>query len=103
MDDSNKELIEQVDNAVRQHFGNGEEVPEESEVREQYEVFFDAFSNLPTYPKAKELNAQSVIDELVKKYCKELSITKRFGFVYKDDDVKPWVGEVKNDIEYCAL
>lgn len=100
MDDSNKELIEQVDNAVRQHFGNGEEVPEESEVREQYEVFFDAFSNLPTYPKAKELNAQSVIDELVKKYCKELSITKRFGFVYKDDDVKPWVGEVKNDIDW---
>ncbi|MEE1274647.1 MAG: Z1 domain-containing protein [Olegusella sp.] len=100
MDDSNKELIEQIDNSVRQHFANAEEAPEESEVRELYESLFNAFSSLPMYPNAQKLDVKSVIDELVKKYCEELAITKRFGFAYKDEDIKPWLGEVESDVDW---
>lgn len=97
---NNREFIEQVDNAVRQHFINNEKTPEESEVRSFYEQLFDVFSGLPTYSHVGKIDRDSIIDKLVMKYCADLSVTKRIGFAYADDETHPWLNEVKSDIDW---
>ena len=92
------EFIDQIDNAVRQHFGDNDEVPSEDEVREMYEQLYDAFSALPMY-KGMAGNRGETVKALVHQYCSELSITKKFGFAFKDDEVKPWLTEAEDEIE----
>lgn len=94
-------FIDQIDNAVRQHFGTAEETPEELEVREMYEQLYDAFSKISIYSSMAEEAGEraSVIDHFVRQYCSELSITKKYGFSYKSEDVKPWLNETESDIE----
>lgn len=91
-------LAEQVDNSVRQHFASIEEMPDESEVREMYESIFDALSTVPMYSQMAE-NRDEVIDGLVDQYCSELSVTKRFGFAFQDDDSKPWLNKTEEEID----
>lgn len=92
------EFIEQIDNSVRQHFAGVEGVPEESEVRAMYEQLYDAFIGIPMYAQMGG-DRDNVIDALVQQYCSELYITKKFGFVFKDEDVKPWLNETEDAIE----
>ena len=92
------EFIDQIDNAVRQHFGDNDEVPSEDEVREMYEQLYDAFSALPMY-KGMAGNRDETVKTLVHQYCSELSITKKFGFAFKDDEAKPWLTEAEDEIE----
>lgn len=91
-------LIEQIDNSVRQHFADTENAPEESEVREMYENLYDAFTGIPMYAQMGG-DRDSIIDMLVQQYCSELYITKRFGFAFKDEDIKPWLNEAEDVIE----
>jgi hypothetical protein len=90
------EFIEQVDNSVRRHFAGIEDIPEESEVRAWYEQMYDVFA--PMYPQMAG-DRDNTIKELVEQYCSELFVTKRFGFAYKDDDIKPWLNEAEEGIE----
>ncbi|WP_311777898.1 Z1 domain-containing protein [Trueperella abortisuis] len=92
------EFIDQIDNAVRQHFADSDVVPNEDEVRDMYEHLYDAFSGVPTYAGMTG-NRDEIVKILVQKYCSELSITKKFGFAFKDDDVKPWLNEAEDEIE----
>lgn len=92
------EFIEQIDNSVRQHFAGVEDVPEESKVRAMYEQLYDAFIGIPMYAQMSG-DRDSVIDALVQQYCSELYITKKFGFAFKDEDVKPWLNEAEDAIE----
>ena len=92
------EFIEQIDNSVRQHFAGVEGVPEESEVRAMYEHLYDAFIGIPMYAQMGG-DRDNVIDALVQQYCSELYITKKFGFAFKDEDVKPWLNETEDAIE----
>lgn len=92
------EFIEQIDNSVRQHFAGVEGVPEENEVREMYEDLYDAFSGISIYASMVG-NREETIDALVQQYCSELYITKRFGFAFKDEEVKPWLSEAEESIE----
>lgn len=92
------EFIEQIDNSVRQHFAGVEGVPEESEVRAMYEQLYDAFIGIPMYAQMGG-DRDGVIDALVQQYCSELYITKKFGFAFKDEDVKPWLNETEDAIE----
>lgn len=92
------EFIEQIDNSVRQHFAGVEDVPEESEVRAMYEQLHDAFIGIPMYAQMSG-DRDSVIDALVQQCCSELYITKKFGFAFKDEDVKPWLNEAEDAIE----
>ena len=92
------EFIEQIDNSVRQHFADLDDVPEESEVREWYEQLYDAFSTLSQYSQMTG-DRNTIIEALVQQYCSELSITKRFGFAFKDEEVKPWLNEAEEAIE----
>ena len=98
MFDSSSEFIEKIDNAVRFHFMTSEGIPEESEVRQTYTQYFDAFKILPQFASTI-CDREAVVDDLVKRYCSELSITKRIGFSYKDDDLKPWLSEMEIAIE----
>lgn len=92
------ELAEQVDNSVRQHFAGIEGIPDEAEVREMYESIFNALSTVPMYSGMAE-NRDEIINELVDQYCSELSVTKRFGFAFQDDDSKPWLNEAEEEID----
>ena len=96
MADNKNELIEQLDNTVRQHFADRENPPSESEVRGFYEQVYGAFASFmaePTQGKA------AVIDYLATRYITELTITKNLGFAYADNDTKPWVDKAEEDIE----
>lgn len=93
------ELIDQVDNAVRSHFANSEEIPREEDVREKYEQFFNAFAALSVYAQYAE-NVEDVIEQLVQEYCEELTITKRVGFSYKDEDCEPWLNGVEDEVDW---
>ena len=90
MHGAKNEFIEQIDSSVRQYFVSIKNVPEESEVRKQYEIFYDAFSIIPSYSLMLD-NRDNVIDMLVHQYCSDLCITKKVGFAFKDEDVKPWL------------
>lgn len=92
------ELIDQIDNAVRQHLAEKAEAPNEDEVRATYEQFYVGLSNMPIYAGMAG-DRDETINALVHQYCSELSITKKFGFAFKDDDVKPWLTEAEDEIE----
>ncbi len=92
------EFIEQIDNSVRQHFAGVEGVPEESEVRAMYGQLYDAFIGIPMFAQMGG-DRDSVIDALAQQYCSELYITKKFGFAFKNEDVKPWLNEAEDAIE----
>lgn len=95
---SKNEFTEQIDHAVRLHFAGMKDVPEESEVRKQYEDLYDAFAQIPMYSQMRG-NRDEVIDALVNQYCSELFITKKLGFAFKDEDVKPWLSVAEEVIE----
>lgn len=95
---SKNEFTEQIDSSVRQYFVSIKNVPEESEVRKQYEIFYDAFSKIPSYSLMLG-NRDNVIDMLVHQYCSDLCITKKVGFAFKDEDVKPWLSVTEEAIE----
>ena len=92
------EFTEQIDHSVRLHFAVMKDVPEESEVRKQYEDLYDAFAQIPMYSQMLG-NRDEVIDALVHQYCSELCITKKLGFAFKDEDVKPWLSVAEEAIE----
>lgn len=95
---SNIEMfIQQVDNAVRQHYLDSGENPEESEIRQKYEQFYDLFS-IPYPQEATALNKRELIDTLIEKY--DLTIQRYLGFAYQDEDTRPWLNEVETDIEW---
>jgi len=98
MHGAKNEFIEQIDSSVRQYFVSIKNVPEESEVRKQYEIFYDAFSIIPSYSLMLG-NRDNVIDMLVHQYCSDLCITKKVGFAFKDEDVKPWLSVTEEAIE----
>lgn len=91
-------LIAQVDNAVRQRFNEQENNPTDSEVRAQYELFYDMFVGIPGYSEF-DTDRDRTINYLVDKYSSELVITKRLGFAYKDEKTKPWLREATERIE----
>lgn len=95
---SKNEFTEQIDHSVRLHFANMKVVPEESEVRKQYEDLYDAFAQIPIYSQMLG-NRNEVINALVRQYCSELCITKKFGFAFKDEDTKPWLSVAEETIE----
>lgn len=92
------EFTEQIDHSVRLHFAEMKDVPEESEVRKQYEDLYDAFAQIPMYSQMLG-NRDEVIGALVHQYCSELFITKKLGFAFKDEDVKPWLSVAEEAIE----
>lgn len=92
------EFIDQIDNAVRQHFADIDETPDEETVRHMYEQLYDAFSTLPIYADMTG-DRKETVQALVHQYCSELSITKKFGFAFKDDESKPWLAEAEEEIE----
>ncbi len=92
------ELIDQIDNAARQHFANSAKVPNEDEVRDMYEQLYDGLSRLPAFAGMAG-DRDDTVNTLVHQYCSELSIRKKFGFSFKDDDVKPWLTEAEDEIE----
>ena len=61
------EFIDQIDNAVRQHFADRDEVPNEDEVREMYKQLYDAFSAVPTY-KGLAGDREEIVKALVRQY-----------------------------------
>lgn len=91
-------FVDQIDNAARQYFAEIDKVPSEDEVREMYEQMYDAFLRLPVYAKMAG-NRDETVKALVHQYCSELSITKKFGFAFKDDSTKPWLTEAEDEIE----
>ena len=96
MADQANELIEQLDNTVRQHFADRENPPSESEVRDFYGRVYGAFAGImPEPPQGKS----AVIDYLATRYITELTITKNLGFAFADNDTKPWVDQAEEDIE----
>ncbi|QOY60628.1 DEAD/DEAH box helicase family protein [Thermophilibacter immobilis] len=97
MKSENEEFVEQVNNAVRQHFQELDKTPKEIEVREWYEHIYDAFASI--YPSVR-LDRSSTIDSLVNSYCAELAITKRLGFAYSDEQTHPWLNETKDEIDW---
>lgn len=99
MADTSSMLVEQIDESVRHHLYETAKIPEEAEVRATYEQFYDAFSSIPCYTQdASKLDRDTVIDQLVDKYCRELSVRKDFGFTYKDDICKPWLKDNEDKI-----
>lgn len=91
-------FVDQIDNAARQYFAEIDKVPSEDEVREMYEQMYDAFLRLPVYAEMAG-NRDETVKALVHQYCSELSITKKFGFAFKDDSTKPWLTEAEDEIE----
>lgn len=92
-------FLDQVDYVVRSTFANEEEPPEEDAVRHLYESVYDSLALV--YPnESAPINRNSAIDQLVKKYCTELDITKKVGFAYKDvDECRPWLLDAEAEIE----
>lgn len=90
------ELIEQLDNTVRQHFADYENPPSEDEVREYYELVYGGFASFMEEPPQGK---GPTIDYLATRYITELTITKSLGFAYADEDTKPWVDKAEEDIE----
>lgn len=93
------DALELIDNAVRDIFGV-DDIPEEHDVRRLYEQHYDAFSGMSIYSSLKDCDRDAAIDELVRKYCTDLAIKKRLGFGYKDEDSKPWLGEMEDQIDW---
>ena len=89
---------EQVDYFVRLHFSLRDEAPEEAEVRKKYESAFDLIRTMDDFSDL-EMDRDAIVDSLVKQYCRELIITKRPGFAYKDDESKPWLSDVEKHKE----
>ena len=98
MDATKEQFINNLDNTVRESLGDADDIPEESDVVEAYSRFFDAFSSV--YPIAKECDKSKIVSDLVEKYCTELTIKKKLGFEFKDEDSHPWLGEAEGSIEW---
>lgn len=98
MDATKEQFINNLDNTVRESLGDADDIPEESDVVEAYSRFFDAFSSV--YPIAKECDKSKIVSDLVEKYCAELTIKKKLGFEFKDEDSHPWLGEAESSIEW---
>ena len=90
------EFVDQIDNSARQHFAEMENIPSEEEVRAWYQLLYDSFA--PLYPQFAG-ERETLIDALVKQYCTELSVTKRLGFAYVDEETKPWLSSAEDEIE----
>lgn len=100
MKDINNEFYRQVDNAVRTHLNEQEMIPTDDELRETYESFYDIFVTIPQY-KTIDVEARAdVIDRMVQDYASQMYVTKRVGFAYVDEDTKPWLNDVNDDIDW---
>jgi hypothetical protein len=93
-----KSFISLVDNTVREIYNDSDEIPEEDEIRERYEAVFDALfvalgSNVG---RTKD----EIIDELVDGYCTDLTVKKKLGFEFKDDESAPWLNAAEENIEW---
>ena len=98
MDATKEQFVNYLDNAVRDSLGNADDIPEESDVIKAYSQLYDALSF--AYPIAKECDKFKIVSGLVEKYCAELTIKKKLGFEFKDEDSHPWLGEAENSIEW---
>ena len=92
------DLKDQVDAAVRRHFADADVVPDEHEIREKYELFFKAFSEIEGCVVMGQ-DRDEAIDALVRRYCSELLVTKKYGFAYKEENVKPWLNDAEEAIQ----
>lgn len=88
-----------LDNTVREDLARKGDIPEESEVRHRFSNFYDALA--PLYaPSSLHFDRESILSELVTRYCTDLAIKKRLGFEFKDEDSRPWLSAVEDQIEW---
>lgn len=93
-------FLGQIDYLVRKQFSDTDSVPDEKEVENLYGQYYDALSILPNFKDiCATVNRSNAIDSLVKQYCTDLSVTKRVGFAYKDEECKPWLNSAEDEIE----
>ena len=98
MDATLEQFISYLDNTVREALGNEDKIPEEADVSNAFSQLYDALSF--AYPIAKQCNKSEVVSKLVERYCSELTIKKKLGFEFKDEDSHPWLSEVENSIDW---
>lgn len=93
----NELFCEIIDQTVRQLLQNKDELPEESEVKEQYETYFDLFKFLPEWSDIT-LDREATVNKLTDQYCMTLNVIKETGFAYSDEETKPWLNSVESEI-----
>lgn len=98
MDATLEQFISYLDNTVREALGNEDKIPEEADVSNAFSQLYDALSF--AYPIAKQCNKNEIVSKLVERYCSELTIKKKLGFEFKDEDSHPWLSEVENSIDW---
>lgn len=98
MDATLEQFISYLDNIVRETLGNEDKIPEEADVSNAFSQLYEALS--PVYPIAKQCNKNEIVSKLVERYCSELTIKKKLGFEFKDEDSHPWLSEVENSIDW---
>lgn len=98
MDATLEQFISYLDNTVRETLGNEDKIPEEADVLYAFSQLYDALSF--AFPIAKQCNKNEIVSKLVKRYCSELTIKKKLGFEFKDEDSRPWLSEVEDSIDW---
>lgn len=98
MDATLEQFISYLDNTVREALGNEDKIPEEADVSNAFSQLYDALAF--AYPIAKQCNKNEIVSKLVERYCSELTIKKKLGFEFKDEDSHPWLSEVENSIDW---
>ncbi len=86
-----------VDETVRRILSLGGESPEEGQVRQEYERYYDILQPA-SFPTATEEDKLSIVPALVKRYCSEFTIKKKVGFAYFDDSTHKWLDDVEAQI-----
>ena len=86
-----------VDETVRRILSLGGESPEEEQVRQEYERYYDILQPA-SFPTATEEDKLSIVPALVKRYCSEFTIKKKVGFAYFDDSTHKWLDDIEDQI-----
>lgn len=98
MDATLEQFINYIDNSARDKLENDDGVPEEADVADTYSQFYTAFAGI--FPVSKQCDKDDIVRRLVEKYCSELTIKKKLGFEFKDEDSHPWLSEAEDSIEW---
>lgn len=98
MNATKEQFVNCLDNTVRDTLGNADSVPEEADVFKAYRELYHALA--AAFPIARECNEEQIVSELAGKYCNELTIKKKLGFEFKDEESRPWLSEVEDSIEW---
>lgn len=97
MNISVEQFKELLDSTVRDAISKQDDIPEEQEVRQLYESFYDSF--ILVYPDVKKCPRSELINELVTRFCEDLAVKKKLGFDYSDDKTRPWLGALNEEKE----